>query len=107
MFAELTWSVPSPRIYGNLRFATFDTESYDSRVYEFEGDVRGGYSFPALYGRGIRWYIVFGGKVMEHVEISFKYSETLKSGTAALGSGDSEILGPLDNRVTFQIDVAL
>jgi hypothetical protein len=107
MFAELTWSFPSPRLFGNARFAIFDTDSYDSRLYEFEGDVRGGYSFPALYGRGIRWYIVFGCKVLEQAEISFKYSETLKSGAATLGSGDSEISGPLDNRLTFQLDVVL
>lgn len=107
MFAELTWSFPSTRLFGNARFAIFDTHSYDSRVYEFERDVRGGYSFPALYGRGIRWYIVFGCKMLGHTEISFKYSETLKSGTATLGSGDSEIIGPLDNRVTFQLDVVL
>lgn len=107
MFAELRWSFPSPRLFGNARFAIFDTQSYDSRLYEFEGDVRGGYSFPALYGRGIRWYIVFGCKVLEQAEISFKYSETLKSGAATLGSGDSEIIGPLDNRLTFQLDVVL
>ncbi len=107
MFAELTWSFPSPRLFGNARFAIFDTHSYDSRLYEFEGDVRGGYSFPALYGRGIRWYIVFGCKVLEQAEISFKYSETLKSGAATIGSGDSEIIGPLDNRITFQLDVVL
>jgi Helix-hairpin-helix motif len=107
MFAELTWSFSSPRLFGNARFAIFDTHSYDSRLYEFEGDVRGGYSFPALYGRGIRWYIVFGYKVLEQAEMSFKYSETLKSGAATLGSGDSEIIGPLDNRITFQLDVVL
>jgi hypothetical protein len=107
MFAELTWSFPSPRLFGNARFAIFDTHSYDSRLYEFERDVRGGYSFPALYGRGVRWYIVFGCKVLEQAEISFKYSETLKSGVATLGSGDSEIIGPLDNRVTFQLDVVM
>jgi Helix-hairpin-helix motif len=107
MFAELTWSFPSPRLFGNTRFAIYETHSYDSRLYEFEGDVRGGYSFPALYGRGIRWYVVFGCKVLAQAEISFKYSETLKSGAATLGSGDSEISGPLDNRVTFQLDVVL
>lgn len=107
MFAELRWTLPSPRLFGKARFAIFDTHSYDSRLYELEGDVRGGYSFPALYGRGIRWYIVFGCKVLEQAEISFKYSETLKSGATTLGSGDSEIIGPLDNRVTFQLDVVL
>lgn len=107
MFVDLTCAFPSPRLFGNARFAIFDTHSYDSRLYEFEKDVRGGYSFPALYGRGIRWYVVIRCKVIEQSEISLKYSETLKSGTATLGSGDSEIIGPLDNKVTFQLDVVL
>jgi hypothetical protein len=104
---ELNWSYPSPHLYGTSRLVFFDTKSYDSRLYEYEGDVRGGYSMPPLYGRGIRWYFVCGCRVLRQLELSLKYSETLIPDAATIGSGDSEIIGPLDNRVTFQVDVVL
>jgi hypothetical protein len=41
------------------------------------------------------------------MEFSFKYSETFQTGAVAVGTGNSEIIGPLDNRVTIQMDVGL
>ena len=107
MFTEVNLSPPHSCFYGTARMVFFDTQSYDSRLYEYESDVRGGYSFPPLYGRGSRWYVVAGWKVIPHMEFSFKYSETFQTGAVAIGTGNSEIIGPLDNRVTIQMDVGL
>ena len=82
MFTELNLFPARSCFYGTTRMIFFDTQSYDSRVYEYESDVRGGYSFPPLYGRGSRWYIVAGWKVRRSVELSFKYSETFQSRNA-------------------------
>ncbi len=87
MFTEVNLSPPHSSFYATARMIFFDTQSYDSRVYEYESDVRGGYSFPPLYGRGSRWYIVAGWKVFQHTELSFKYSETFQTGAAATARG--------------------
>ncbi len=107
MFTEMNCSPPHSRFYCTARMIFFDTQSYDSRLYEYESDVHGGYSFPPLYGRGSRWYVVAGWKVIQRLEVSFKYSETFQTGAVAIGTGNSEIIGPLDNRVTFQMDIGL
>lgn len=107
MFTELNASPARSQFRGSVRMVFFDTDSYDSRLYEYETEVQGGYSLPALYGRGIRWYLVAAWKVLRQAELSFKYSETLKPGSRSLGSGNSEITGPLDNSVTFQVDIML
>jgi len=107
MFTELNLSPARSRFYGTARMIVFDTRSYDSRVYEYESDVPGGYSFPPLYGRGSRWYIVGGWKVGRNVVLSCKYSETFQAGGVRAGIGDSETIGPLDNRVTIQADIGL
>ncbi|HTR81950.1 MAG TPA: helix-hairpin-helix domain-containing protein [Bacteroidota bacterium] len=104
-FTELNVSPPRSAFFGSARVVFFDTPSYDSRLYEYEDNVHGGYSLPALYGSGVRWYFVFGWQILQQAEISFKYNETLKPGAAALGSGDSEIPGPLDNGLTLQADL--
>lgn len=107
LFTELSWSAASGKIRGTARFTFFDTDSYNARLYEYERDVRGGYTSPLVYGRGIRWYVVAAWQPWSSVEASFKYGETLFPGSATTGSGDSEIAGPLDNRVTFQLDIVL
>ena len=107
MFTEVNLFPPHRCFYGTARMVFFDTQSYDSRMYEYESDVRGGYSFPPLYGRGSRWYIVAGWKAIQHLEFSFKYSETFQTASVSTNSGNSQGVGPLNNRVTFQMDVVL
>lgn len=107
MFTELNVSPARSWLYGTARMIFFDTQSYDSRVYEYESDVRGGYSFPPLYGRGSRWYIVAGSKILRNVELSCKYGETFLVRSVVPASGSSETIGPLDNRITFQLDIGL
>ena len=60
--------------------------------------------FLLWYGRGSRWYIVAGLKIGTSVELSFKYSETFQIRSVALGTETSDIIGPLDNRITVQMD---
>lgn len=95
----------SLRFYGRL--VLFDTDSYDSRVYQFENDVRGVLNNPALYGKGTRWYIMAEYDLFEFARISAKYSELYKPDEMYLSSGDNEILNNLDNRITVQLDVKL
>ena len=39
-----------------LRFALFETDSYNARLYAYENDLIGVFSIPPYYGRGMRWY---------------------------------------------------
>ncbi len=92
-------------IEGRLIF--FHTDSYDSRLYEYENDLRGVFSNPALYGIGRRWYMMVRCNVANILTLSAKYSETQKEGVTSMGSGVTEILGDVDNRLALQVDVGL
>lgn len=98
---------PSQSLSLDARFAVFDTDSYDSRTYEYENDVRGVFSNPALYGKGRRWYLLSRYKLGTFVSISAKYAETYKEGVRTIGSGSSEIVGDVDNRLTLQIEMSM
>jgi hypothetical protein len=89
------------------RLAFFHTDSYDSRLYEYENDLRGVFSNPALYGKGRRWYMVIRYYMAGVLTLSAKYSETQKEGVTSLGSGTTEIYGDLDNRLSLQFDINL
>lgn len=86
------------------RFIFFTTDSYNSRIYQFENDVIGVMSNPALYGEGLRWYFMARYTTKFGLNLSLKYSELFKPNERTLGSGDSEIPGNIDNRINFQID---
>lgn len=83
----------------------FHTDSYDSRLYEYENDLPGAFSSPALFGRGIRWYVVLWYQWSSHFLISAKYSQTVKEGVTSIGSGLDEIQGDTESQLSFQLDV--
>ncbi|MBI4429980.1 MAG: hypothetical protein HY562_12780 [Ignavibacteriales bacterium] len=91
----------------DARVITFHTDSFDSRVYEFESDVRGTFFNPALFGKGIRWYVLVRHRPMKYLDISVKFSRTVKDGVKTLSSGLSEIAGDTESQLSAQIDVAL
>ncbi len=86
------------------RMIFFETASYDSRLYQYESDVAGNYSNPPMYGKGLRWYVVAGAELFHEFNLSFKYSATKKMNEVVLGSGDDEIVGNVDSRVSLQLD---
>lgn len=88
-----------------VRLIVFHTPSYDSRVYEYENDLRGVFSNTALYGKGWRWYMLLRWKPSSSISLSAKYAETRKDGVTTIGSGVTEILGDVDNRLAFQLEV--
>lgn len=91
-------------IYGRIVF--FRTDSFNSAVYEYENDLTGVLTNRAMFGDGIRWYFLIRYKIFPSLTFSGKYSETYKPKEITLSSGDSEIIGNLDNRISFQLDLS-
>jgi hypothetical protein len=106
MFQDVRY-VPQKNVnlYGRIIF--FQTVSFNSAVYEYENDLLGVMPNLAMYGKGIRWYLIVKYKPLQFFSISAKYSETYKPDVTSLSSGDNEIQGNVDNRVSLQIDIAL
>jgi hypothetical protein len=89
-------------LYG--RIILFDTDSFNSAVYEYENDLTGIFSNLAMYGEGIRYYFIIKYKMFKNLTLSMKYAETYKPNERFLSSGNNRIIGNLDNRINFQID---
>ena len=95
---------PTDALNFSGRIVFFQTDSYDSRVYEFENDLTGVMSNPALYGDGMRWYLVVRYNTSFGLSLSMKYSELIKPNEKTMGSGDTLINSNVDNRLSFQLD---
>ncbi len=90
-------------IYGRAIF--FQTDSFNTAIYEYENDLTGILSNIGLYGEGVRFYLVIRYELLMKLSISFKYSETYKPKEKSIGTGYQEIDGNLDNRIGVQLDI--
>ncbi|MBT8326590.1 MAG: hypothetical protein KJP21_02635, partial [Bacteroidia bacterium] len=86
------------------RMILFDTKSYNTRVYEFENDLRGVMTNLPMFGEGFRWYLLINYEIINSLKLYLKYSETFKPSLSSISSGNSEIFGNVDNRVSIQFD---
>lgn len=88
----------------DLRIIFFNTDDYDSRIYEFENDIKGVMSNVALYGKGRRWYVVAKLKPIPQIELSAKYAETFYDGAKSIGTGNDKITGDVNNKLSIGIE---
>ncbi len=105
-YQEIKYQIPKYFTF-SCRIIFFDTESYNTRLYEFENDLRGSMSNLPLYGEGFRWYLLLTYNPINDLTLSLKYAETYKPNVNFISSGNSQITGPLDNRISLQIDCKL
>ncbi|MCH8326619.1 MAG: hypothetical protein IIB83_08715 [Bacteroidetes bacterium] len=91
----------------NSRIILFNSDSFNSSVYEYEYDLRGILSNVGLNGNGIRWYIVSNYRLTNLLKISLKYAETYKPHVKQLSSGEALLYNNVDNRLSLQLDLIL
>jgi hypothetical protein len=104
MSQAIKWNIYS-QFTLQTRLAVFETDSYDSSIYEFEDEVPGAYSNPALYGRGMRWYLILRYHLFSKMSIAAKYGQTVKEGVKSIGTGLDEIAGDSQSVLSAQVEV--
>ena len=57
----------------NARVTFFQTDSYSSRLYEYENDLPGSFSNFALYGRGYTWYVLLKWQPFKNISLHLKF----------------------------------
>ena len=65
-------------VYGSVRYAIFDTEDYDTRVYTFENDLFSAISIPAFSGRGARYFINVTWRVNKWLRLEGRMEQTMQ-----------------------------
>lgn len=105
LFQDVRYAASRITVDGRIVF--FHTDSYDSRIYEYENDIRGVFSNPAVFGKGRRWYLLIRWRALDMITLSMKYAETQKENVTAISSGLTEITGNIDNRISIQLEIKL
>jgi hypothetical protein len=87
----------------SVRYALFDTESYNSRIYTYESDVLYAFSIPALYDKGSRFYLVAKYEVKENLTLWMRYAQTYYANKTEIGSGLDKIGGHVKSEIKLQM----
>lgn len=90
-----------------VRYAIFDTDTYNTRIYAYENDVLYGYSIPAYYDKGTRFYINLRYQPCKKVVVYCRYAQTKYANKNSIGSGLSTINGNTKSDIKLQIKIAL
>jgi hypothetical protein len=69
------------------RFAIFETDSWNTRIYAYENDVLYYFSIPAYYSRGTRAYLLAQYSVGQRMDIWFRIAQTFFADQDELGTG--------------------
>lgn len=85
------------------RFALFDTDGFDVRFYAYENDLLYTFSIPAYYNTGSRFYFNLRYKGIRNLTMEARFAQTFFRGAEFVGSGLTEVEGPIRSQVKAQI----
>ncbi|WP_421918052.1 helix-hairpin-helix domain-containing protein [Marinifilum sp.] len=93
IYQDLIYHFPEFPLNISLRYALFDTDSYNTRIYAYENDILYAYSIPAYYNKGSRFYLNLNYKINNKLTLYARYAQTKYSKSERIGTGTSLIHG--------------
>ena len=87
----------------SARFALFDTESYNTRIYSYENDVLYYFRIPAYYYQGTRSYLTLRYQFKRGIDLWLRCANWIYTNRNSIGSGNNEIIGPNKTDVRAQL----
>lgn len=102
-YQDVIWDINNLPLRIAARYALFDTETFDSRIYAYENDVLYFFSIPAYAGRGTRAYILIKYDLGRNTDIWLRLAQTYFTDRQVVGSGLEEIDGNTRTELKFQV----
>jgi hypothetical protein len=90
-----------------LRYAIFDTDSWNTRLYVYEPDILYAFSVPAYSDKGSRYFLNIGYKILDKIQLWFRISQTYYFEKEEISSGLATIEGNKQTDVKLQIQIKL
>jgi hypothetical protein len=92
-------------VYG--RYAIFDTENYDTRIYAYENDLLGVFSIPSYYYKGIRTYLMLKYDLGRRFDFWLRWDVFSYGNVESISSGLEEIQGSEKTTIKLQVKIRL
>ncbi len=90
----------------SMRYAIFNTDSYDTRVYAYEYNLENVFSIPAYFNKGSRAYLILRYTFFnDKCDLWVRYAAFVYNQEETLSSGPEEIKGSVKSEVGVQLRV--
>ncbi len=86
-----------------FRYALFDAQDYNAHVYAYENDVLYAFSVPALYGKGMRVYLLGKLKFLDALTLYARIGSTFYTDRETISSGPTQIEG--NHKTDLKVEV--
>ena len=94
---------PTFSFSANLRLQYFETGGFNSRIYAYENDVLFGYSIPAFFDKGFRYYSNLNYDINKKLAVWLRWAQTVYRDKESIGSGLDEIKDNRRSEIKIQV----
>lgn len=105
LYQDILYSPSNFPLSLSFRYAIFDTDTYNTRIYAYENDVLYSFSIPAYYSKGIRTYCLVKYTYREKIDLWLRYAQTYYADKTSIGSGLNEINGQTKSEIKVQVRI--
>jgi hypothetical protein len=88
-----------------MRYALFDTDGFDSRIYAYENDVLYAFSFPFYSDKGSRVYLLARYRLGRNIDLYARLAQTFYTNRHEIGSGLDLIEGNTRTELKAQVRI--
>lgn len=103
IYQDVIYQPKSNPLSLSFRYAIFDTESFNSRIYAYENDVLYSFSIPSYSNRGTRSYLMARYKFRKGIDLWVRYAITYFENLDVISSGLEEIKGNHKSDIKVQL----
>ena len=105
LIQDITYKPKESKFSFTARFALFDTDSYNSRIYSYENDVLYYFRIPAYYLQGARTYITSRYQFKKGIDLWLRWGTWMYTNRDNIGSGLNEINGSSKSEIRAQLRI--
>ncbi len=107
VYQDVIYNMPEKPWSLNARYALFDTDTYNERLFAYESDVLYAFSIPSYYYKGNRFYLMGKYSFGRRLDLWVRYAITTYANKTVVGSGLDEIQGNKKSEIKVQIRLRL
>jgi hypothetical protein len=107
IYQDVIWNPENKPWLLNMRYALFDSDTYNERLYAYESDVLYAFSIPSYYYKGNRFYLMARLDLGRNVDVWLRYAITHYTNQLTVGSGLDLIEGNRKSEIKVQLRLKL
>ncbi|MEX1189367.1 MAG: helix-hairpin-helix domain-containing protein [Bacteroidia bacterium] len=100
---DIVYKPLSKPISFSFRYALFDTDGFNARIYAYENDVLYSFSIPAYSDKGSRTYLTVKYDLTRKIDVWFRYAQFFYANRSSTGSGLTAVEGPTRSDYRVQV----